>query len=93
MAKKILLKINNCKECPFFNWNSELEENECKQLDKILFIDDTFKNNENIIYEKCPLLDEEDDFENILYTCDIIGHNADIIMSGECSICGSNVSK
>jgi hypothetical protein len=25
--------------------------------------------------------------------CDIIGHNADIIMSGECSGCGSDITK
>lgn len=54
MAKLISLKINNCEECPFFNWNSELEEYQCKKLDKILFLSDYFLDNQSVVYKFCP---------------------------------------
>lgn len=63
MAKKINLIINNCEECPYFQWRSDLEEHECKLLDKLLFFDDYYNrsvkqtSSEPTIYKDCPLDD------------------------------------
>jgi hypothetical protein len=59
--KNLTLKINNCSECPYFNYNSSFEEHECMNIDngKLLFTDDYFKDGQYIIFENCPLEDSE----------------------------------
>jgi len=53
--KTLNLKITNCKECPYFNYDSQKEEYKCSNLDKLLFTDDYLKDSELIVFKDCPL--------------------------------------
>jgi hypothetical protein len=63
MAKKISLIINSCNECPYKQWNSYVEEFECKLLDKLIFYDEISNKIDKepysipIIHKDCKLED------------------------------------
>jgi hypothetical protein len=61
MEKVINLKITKCEDCPYLQWNYNVDEKECALLDQLLFFDD-YNNkdvkdsySEPIIYKDCPL--------------------------------------